>query len=182
MKICTTCKQEKAETEYYLNKGNKGKLQSQCKKCIIKKTAIYHNTEKGKLISSLAKKKYAQKPENKEKARLRMVKYRESNREHYRKLSREYGKKPHVKRMQINCALKRKYGITIDDKEQMWLNQNKKCKICESLLVFEDSMVDHNHRTGEVRGILCNACNACIGYAKENTQILSNAINYLTQY
>ena len=42
--------------------------------------------------------------------------------------------------------------------------------------------VDHDHETGEVRGILCNCCNKVIGYAYEDTAILESAIKYLKSY
>lgn len=39
--------------------------------------------------------------------------------------------------------------------------------------------VDHDHRTGEVRGLLCRRCNVMIGYAKDDVQILEGGIEYL---
>jgi len=41
--------------------------------------------------------------------------------------------------------------------------------------------VDHNHKTGEVRGLLCRPCNAGIGLFNENLSRLENAINYLKE-
>ncbi len=78
--------------------------------------------------------------------------------------------------------LNKKYGLTIEDLEKMIEKQNKKCAIC-----FQDLQVgtvkcciDHNHETGEVRGILCSNCNTGIGLLKENNNILQSAIKYLS--
>ena len=42
--------------------------------------------------------------------------------------------------------------------------------------------VDHDHRTGKVRGLLCNDCNAMLGFAHEDIERLSNAIIYITKF
>ena len=68
------------------------------------------------------------------------------------------------------------------------ITQNNCCAICNKpehrLLKTGDIKplsVDHNHITGEVRDLLCNDCNSLLGFAKENVEILQNAINYLTR-
>ena len=77
-----------------------------------------------------------------------------------------------------NHRLQREYGITNKDYEVMVENQNGFCAICKTkpktLLC-----VDHNHKTGEVRGLLCNDCNSGIGFLKDNISILESAIEYL---
>lgn len=60
------------------------------------------------------------------------------------------------------------------------------CEICGDSLV--DSMstksyhIDHDHRTGEVRGLLCHYCNTGIGLMKEDEEIMLRAITYLKEY
>lgn len=79
-----------------------------------------------------------------------------------------------------NYHLKIKYGISIKQKEQMMNKQNNKCSICKK--DFENSKdcnVDHNHKTGKIRGLLCFKCNCGIGYLNENVKILQKAIKYL---
>lgn len=86
-----------------------------------------------------------------------------------------------------NSAIKRMYGITPEDKERMLKNQGYKCAICgEELFLFGDlknklkvANVDHNHDTGEVRGLLCNKCNRGLGYFRDNPEYLLSAISYL---
>ena len=80
----------------------------------------------------------------------------------------------------------KKYGITYDDYERMFTEQQGCCAICKSsnpkgkwagnLRAF---CVDHNHVTGEVRGLLCNLCNQGLGNFFDNVENLERAIVYL---
>lgn len=73
--------------------------------------------------------------------------------------------------------LKRKFGITIDEYNEMVEAQNGRCAICGCAV--EVLVIDHDHRTGTVRALLCNGCNVGIGYFKENVDIMLAAISYL---
>ena len=84
--------------------------------------------------------------------------------------------------------LKQRYGITVDEYETIIANQNSTCPICEveipDTIGYKGkraAVVDHNHETGEVRGILCSSCNLVLGYARENTHTLYKAIVYLSE-
>ena len=66
--------------------------------------------------------------------------------------------------------LKKAYGITPDDFDRMMAEQDGKCGICG---IHQDDnrrtfSVDHCHKTGRVRGLLCNNCNAAVGLLQEN--------------
>jgi hypothetical protein len=76
-----------------------------------------------------------------------------------------------------NYHLIKNYNITLDDYNKLFLKQEGKCKICHQS--FESLIVDHNHKTNKVRGLLCDNCNCGIGFLKENTDILLEAIEYL---
>jgi hypothetical protein len=81
-----------------------------------------------------------------------------------------------------SAALFRTYGITLEQRDEMLRYQGGVCAICKSdssSLGQLDWAVDHCHTTGRVRGILCHPCNTLLGAARDNQQILSNAINYL---
>jgi hypothetical protein len=54
------------------------------------------------------------------------------------------------------------------------------CEVCGKLT--DDLHVDHHHRTGIVRGLLCTQCNVGIGMLKEDPQIMRAAIDYLGRY
>lgn len=76
--------------------------------------------------------------------------------------------------------LNRKYNITADNYNQMVAEQNNACLICESPATSPTSLfVDHNHDTGEVRGLLCHHCNTALGLFKDSPQLLKKAVSYL---
>ena len=78
-------------------------------------------------------------------------------------------------------ALKGKYNLTIDDYDQLLLDQNGSCAICNGSETghLGRFVVDHDHLTGKVRGLLCWSCNVGIGHLKDNPKILVSAANYL---
>lgn len=73
----------------------------------------------------------------------------------------------------------RKYGTTATDCDKLRDEQGGKCAICTGSLA--DWVVDHNHRTGSIRGLLCRACNGGLGHFKDNPSILLAAIGYLNE-
>ncbi len=73
--------------------------------------------------------------------------------------------------------LKHKYNITIAQFDNMLLSQGGVCKICK--LLSPNMVVDHDHATQAVRGILCAHCNSMIGFAKDSVANLKSAIDYL---
>ena len=77
--------------------------------------------------------------------------------------------------------LRTKYNMTIEQYDSVLKEQNNCCKICSTHeSEFNKRLaVDHCHTTGKIRGLLCMACNILLGKAKDNINILNNAINYL---
>ena len=73
-----------------------------------------------------------------------------------------------------------KYGITEDLYNLLVELQNNKCSICKNDFTKTPN-IDHCHTTGIVRGLLCTECNQGIGFLKDNTEYLSNAIKYLNK-
>lgn len=91
-----------------------------------------------------------------------------------------------VKRMN----LRRAFGITVEEAVEIWEKQGCSCAVCSTPVrspaecgAYSDrgtaSYVDHNHATGEVRGILCNRCNTGIGLLKDSVANLQAATAYL---
>jgi hypothetical protein len=87
-----------------------------------------------------------------------------------------------------NENLRRNYGITLDQYNQMLVEQKGVCKICgtddpggrQTGRGSVDSFyVDHCHDTGKVRGLLCNTCNRAMGLVGDNIDTLSRMIKYL---
>lgn len=75
--------------------------------------------------------------------------------------------------------LLRQYGISERQYKLLMTEQDGLCAICS--MPFEEVKpgVDHNHETGEVRGLLCSNCNTGIGMFKDDPYILNEAANYL---
>ncbi|GAG89702.1 unnamed protein product [marine sediment metagenome] len=62
----------------------------------------------------------------------------------------------------------------------MWENQNEKCAICGKFFTTpSDANIDHNHETGEVRGLLCQQCNSGLGFFKDDVELTIRATEYL---
>ena len=77
---------------------------------------------------------------------------------------------------QLNYHIKRKYGLSPEEYNILFISQNGRCKICRS---DKKLSVDHCHSTGKVRGLLCTSCNILLGGAKDSIKILEEAIEYL---
>lgn len=75
-------------------------------------------------------------------------------------------------------AMKARYGITEDEFVSIKELQKGKCGIC-NIELTKDSLVDHDHESGRIRGILCRNCNFALGLFKDSENILNNAIKYL---
>jgi hypothetical protein len=75
------------------------------------------------------------------------------------------------------------YGMDINDLNQLYVLQDKKCKICNveypTVSTHGGLYIDHCHTTGKVRGLLCSKCNTLLGQCNDNVAILNAAINYL---
>ena len=88
---------------------------------------------------------------------------------------------------QRRSILKHRYGINSADYDRMLEEQKGVCAICKvntsgGRNTNSKLAVDHNHTTGEVRGLLCSMCNKGIGMFKENTETMQKAIDYLNSY
>jgi hypothetical protein len=75
----------------------------------------------------------------------------------------------------------RNYRLTSKEYLQMLADQDFSCAICSCNVTGTDKVlvVDHNHETGEVRGLLCSTCNTGLGMFKDSINNLSNAMKYL---
>jgi len=80
-----------------------------------------------------------------------------------------------------NIRLKRQFGITKSEWDEMLISQGSCCAICERAESGGKRgwNTDHCHETGIVRGILCNSCNVALGHFKDDIKILYRAIVYL---
>lgn len=111
--------------------------------------------------------------------RKRVKQWRENNPEKRAAQSKLEGKKDYSR----NKQLKYNYGITLEDYNDMFTKQNGCCAICNihQSEIKKRLSVDHCHTTGKVRHLLCQSCNTILGMAKEDINILQNAITYLSK-
>jgi hypothetical protein len=77
-----------------------------------------------------------------------------------------------------------KYGVTLEQFDQLFENQEGLCGICSRLMQKRGdrpfvACVDHDHVTGKVRGLLCGFCNVGLGHFKDSPTILRNAVGYV---
>lgn len=153
-KLCSKCKQEKPVELFHKNPALKSGLRSNCKECI--KRYLQTNAD------LIKKKKKIYCNNNKDKIRDYYKKNAKKIREHY---------------------LKKTYSISFEQLRQMFLSQEGRCAICSKVFnKRKDVHVDHNHNTGEVRGLLCSSCNRGIGYLRDDSSILLKAASYLNKF
>jgi hypothetical protein len=80
----------------------------------------------------------------------------------------------------------KKYGLSVEQYNEMVVNQKGLCKICETNESHRTStrynlFVDHDHITGKVRGLLCHHCNVGLGHFEDKKELLERAIRYLDE-
>jgi hypothetical protein len=117
--------------------------------------------------------------------------YNEEYRKGKEKYFKNYGKKyrdSHKQELFLKARariIKQKYGITLDDYEYRLSLQEGKCAICKCGVennYGRNLAVDHNHETGELRGLLCVDCNRALGLLQDNINNVQSAFSYLAQY
>ena len=79
------------------------------------------------------------------------------------------------------AALKRKYGISLQEYDELLRSQGGVCAICGGTDGDKRMAVDHDHASGKVRGILCQRCNRALGLFKDDKVKLRKAISYLSR-
>ena len=79
----------------------------------------------------------------------------------------------------LDCNYKKKYGITLEEYNCMLEKQNNCCAVCKDPPIKQRLHVDHNHVTGKVRGLLCQACNVSIGKMKESPELIRKLADYV---
>ena len=112
--------------------------------------------------------------------------WKESNPEAFRKWRKKWrdNNKKHVLAYGRKERFKRLYGIDLSEYDNKLKKQKKRCAICGK---HEDVQkkalsLDHNHKTNHIRGLLCNNCNAGLGYFGDDIEKLINAIRYLNKH
>lgn len=129
------------------------------------------------------------KEEQKEKRRQYNQTHKEERREYQRqwqRLNREkmrgYAKKYYHshKEKTREYQIQHRYGISGDDFLAIWDNQGGRCAICRKSFAKQfDVCIDHCHKTGKVRGLLCRNCNIGLGHFGEEPEVFNRIVKYL---
>jgi Recombination endonuclease VII len=83
------------------------------------------------------------------------------------------------KKYDQNKKLRQRYGITIEQRDEMLVVQHGACALCDTTQFgARGPMVDHDHLTGRVRGILCGRCNTNLAWLERYPQILDKVGKY----
>jgi len=138
-----------------------------CNKCNVNKPDNEYSMQRGRLRTTC-----------KECRRIESKEWYSQNIEKKRELSRAYR---HIKKDQ---DLRKQYGISLEQYNQMLEEQKGACKICSvpSEQLSRALCVDHCHATGKIRGLLCDTCNRSLGLLKDNVSVLRAAVKYLEDH
>lgn len=151
MKQCKKCKEFKTFDQFHKARSGKGGLRARCNIC--------RNADN----------KQSRIRNNKQKPKKEIIKKFNTEAEYKR-----------------NYDYNKKYSITLEQYNTMFKEQNGSCAICKKPETMKHQngvvrhlAVDHCHKTGKVRGLLCSAHNRGIGYFGDNIEMLEKAIEYL---
>lgn len=87
-----------------------------------------------------------------------------------------------VRRAVMQCHYKTRYGIDIQQVEEMRRKQKNCCAVCGRRKGKRHLHLDHCHQTGKIRGLLCHNCNRGLGYFGDQPALLVKAAHYLRRF
>jgi hypothetical protein len=153
-KKCSKCHVEKAYSEFYPKKKFPGKCDVYCKGC-----------------------RAQWRENNREKCKSASNRWRALNVDRCKKQWKSWSV-ANPRKFNWGWYIKRRYGLSPEQVETMRLQQDNRCAICKS--EFQSKFnIDHDHKTGKVRGLLCPLCNRGLGQLKDSPEILIAAAGYL---
>ncbi len=178
MKACSKCKELKPKDSFYPHKGTRSGLHSQCKPC----EAAFQSSPKGKEKNRIYRlenaeylKYYSGARRSDPAFRLKKSQYDRQYRGREKVILTARMKR--YKRLWKNCT----HQQALDNYNNLYKAQQERCAICRrhQSLVWKTLCVDHDHKTGEVRGLLCDNCNRGIGLMNDDPALLKRAVEYL---
>ena len=119
---------------------------------------------------------------NRRKQQREYLKANPKQRKNHNKRSSEYARThPEKRKILMRAALCRQYGITSERFDELYDLQQGCCAICgiHQSGLKQTLSIDHDHKTGGVRGLLCNKCNLALGSLGDDVRVLQRAVDYL---
>ncbi len=177
MHTCKICGTSKPLTEFYKDNGSRFGYRRECKTCMNCRNSAWKKNNKEKL-QIIEQRRHIKRRES-------VKEYQRANRQHLTKVNREWRKLNPDKTAKLyrRRRLKAVFGLTLEDYEVMLRNQDYSCYICKKLNAGARHLaVDHCHKTGEVRKLLCGQCNSGLGMFKDNVGLLIKAAKYLKEH
>ena len=164
MKKCRKCGVEKSLDEFYKSAGMRDGHRHDCKACNL----------------AAKRQRYLADPAI---VKARVKRWQQENPELLNSYRRARRLEPEVKQRERAGHLMRMYGMTIEQYDKMLEEQGGGCFICRRPPTEGISLhVDHDHSSGQVRGILCFACNNALADFQESLELLQKAMAYLTAH
>jgi hypothetical protein len=171
-KKCSTCQRALPSSAFAANKSRSDGLQTCCRECAAE---YYRQRREG--MGKTVRERVVTPDGYKHCRRCEQVK---SHCEWDRNSSASDGLSTRCKACRVIEGrvghLKRKYGMTEAEREDLIASQVGVCSIC---LSAPAEHVDHDHETGMVRGVLCFSCNAALGQFKDRPKALRRAAAYV---
>ena len=166
-KICSKCGEEKPINQFQFSRPNVRR--PNCKKCQNEYNRKYRKNNPD-IVEKINKKH-----------KIYLKEYRKANRVKRNEYLKEwYRKNPDKKRSQ---KYRRRYGIDVEDYNKMLAEQDNVCAICGNTdlgrKMAKYFVIDHCHKTGEIRGLLCHKCNMILGLCNDDPEILLSGALYL---
>ena len=112
----------------------------------------------------------------------RLYRDRPGKRKLAQKRTREWCEANPVKKKEMDrrANLRYKYDLSLVGYDYIWDQQGGVCKTCGN--ASDDGRrlaVDHDHKTGKVRGLLCRTCNLAVGFLKDDIDLVAKVLSYL---
>jgi Recombination endonuclease VII len=160
MKRCSKCKVLKALADFYRASATPDGRRPDCKACFDARRKRWYLRNRAREIARVRAWQKAN-PD-------RVKASHDRNRERRNKQMRE-------------IHLRNKFGLTVEEYNRILEAQGGVCAICEAPPTPGISLhVDHDHGTGEIRGLLCVRCNNALGLFREDPDLLKRAARYVT--
>lgn len=156
-KVCTGCNTDKPIEDFGKTKKLKSGYQARCKECLCKEGMLrVHKNDPASIYN-----------------RFNSRRWRSKN--------------PELAHVASRVCEMQKRGIKITREQFVKLKPriyNDVCEICGKINTHKNSalFIDHDHTTGEVRGLLCHKCNTALGHANDNVELLQKMIKYLKKH